>query len=60
LKLFTAPGTSDDDYNPPALAIAPSIEEWKRRFNILTYGLLEGMDWSNVLCAGGSILGVYS
>ena len=61
------------------LPIVPSIDEFKRRFNIFTGGMLEGiffslllspslfsllccltvctgLDWSNLFCAGGSVL----
>jgi hypothetical protein len=55
--VFTQAGSSDANYQAPSLAIAPSLEEWERRFNIFTFGVLEGMNWSNVFCAGGSVLG---
>ena len=35
----------------------PTIEEFNRRFFLLTHGILEGIDWTNILCAGGSVLG---
>eukprot|EP00026_Physarum_polycephalum_P002563 Phypoly_transcript_02570.p1 GENE.Phypoly_transcript_02570~~Phypoly_transcript_02570.p1 ORF type:complete len:781 (+),score=143.83 Phypoly_transcript_02570:254-2344(+) len=51
-KIFTR-GDKNTTKNSP---IVPSMEEFKRRFHIFTGGLLEGLDWTNVICAGGSVL----
>ena len=33
-----------------------SEDEFKRRFSLFTEGQLEGLNWSNVFVAGGSVL----
>ncbi|KAJ7905243.1 hypothetical protein B0H14DRAFT_2489962 [Mycena olivaceomarginata] len=37
--------------------IQPSNEAFKKRWDSMTNGLLEGLDWSNTVVAGGIILG---
>ncbi|SPO07204.1 uncharacterized protein DNG_09898 [Cephalotrichum gorgonifer] len=39
-----------------SLAIAPSLEEYKKNVDAFTHGVLSGIDWSNVVAAGSSAL----
>jgi hypothetical protein len=56
-KLFTTKSTDDATYNNGVFPIAPTLEEFKHRFEIYTHSILDGINWDNVFCAGGSILG---
>lgn len=45
------------DYNkPPTLNIQPSLRSFIRAFDVLTQGLLDGLDWDHVFVAGGMAL----
>ena len=37
--------------------IQPSLPMFERRFHEMTYGQLDGLDWSNIFVAGGMVLG---
>ncbi|KAJ7193424.1 hypothetical protein GGX14DRAFT_546277 [Mycena pura] len=41
----------------PLVQIQPSVAAFKSRFDRMSGGLLEGLDWSNILVAGGIVLG---
>ncbi|KAJ7193423.1 hypothetical protein GGX14DRAFT_588656 [Mycena pura] len=41
----------------PHVQIQPSVAAFKSRFDRMSGGLLEGLDWSNILVAGGIVLG---
>ncbi|KAF7335572.1 hypothetical protein MVEN_02211300 [Mycena venus] len=41
----------------PRIAIQPSTAAFKRNFYTMSDGLLQNLDWSNVIVAGGIILG---
>ena len=51
---------SDDDrvVNEKELSIVPTIEEFKNRFYLFHQGVLDGLNWTNILCAGGCVLGI--
>ena len=37
--------------------IQPSLPMFEKRFHEMTYGQLDGLDWSNIFVAGGMVLG---
>jgi hypothetical protein len=39
------------------IKIQPSVEAFKRTLNLMSDGLLKGIDWNNVVVAGGIVLG---
>ncbi|KAF7334310.1 hypothetical protein MSAN_02392700 [Mycena sanguinolenta] len=41
----------------PRITIQPSVEAFKRAFEHMSDGLLKNLNWSNVLVAGGIVLG---
>lgn len=59
-KLMTNHLSCDENFNSEVLQKFPTVpnqEEFNRRFFLFTHGVLEGLNWSNVFCAGGSVLG---
>ena len=45
-----------DETRPSTIEVQPSVERFRRVFDTLTNGLLNGLDWSNVFVAGGIVL----
>ncbi|KAJ6261378.1 hypothetical protein Dda_4048 [Drechslerella dactyloides] len=45
-----------DQKRPRTLKIQPSTEAYRRTFNRLMHGALDGLDWNNVFVAGGMAL----
>nr|GAT50994.1 predicted protein [Mycena chlorophos] len=45
------------DRRRPTISIQPSVSAFKARFDELTGGILNGLDWCNVFVAGGIVLG---
>ncbi|KAJ7669362.1 hypothetical protein DFH06DRAFT_1180734 [Mycena polygramma] len=45
------------DGREPHITIQPSVEAFKRTFEHMSDGLLKGLDWNNVVVAGGFVLG---
>ncbi|KAF3931150.1 hypothetical protein ABW20_dc0110104 [Dactylellina cionopaga] len=45
-----------DHYRPRTLKIQPSTEAYKKTFERLMGGALEGLDWNNIFVAGGMAL----
>ena len=46
-----------DDMRPDSIQVQPSVNAFKEAFYTITGGVLEGLDWSNVIVAGGIVLG---
>ena len=46
-----------DKKRTPFAYIQPSLRMFERRFHEMTYGQLDGLDWSNIFVAGGMVLG---
>ncbi|KAJ7124079.1 hypothetical protein C8R43DRAFT_1031247 [Mycena crocata] len=46
-----------DSGRPPKIDIQPSTDAFKRTFDRLSDGLLKNLDWSNIVVAGGIVLG---
>ncbi|KAF7296333.1 hypothetical protein HMN09_01103300 [Mycena chlorophos] len=44
-------------YRTATIQIQPSVEAFKARFEQMTAGILNGLDWSNIFVAGGMTLG---
>jgi hypothetical protein len=55
-KILTT-NTSADHYEEQ-FPIAGTLHDFRTRFYLFTGGLLEGLDWTNIFCAGGSVLGI--
>lgn len=36
--------------------IVPTLKEFKKRFSLFSHNCLEGINWDNLFCAGGSVL----
>ncbi|KAJ7110779.1 hypothetical protein C8R43DRAFT_1243019 [Mycena crocata] len=54
----TFPGYSVlDSARAPKIDIQPSTAAFKRTFDALSDGLLKNLDWSNIIVAGGIVLG---
>ncbi|KAF8311765.1 hypothetical protein DL93DRAFT_2168871, partial [Clavulina sp. PMI_390] len=45
-----------DELRATSIAIQPSFDSFQKMFNIITNGLLNGLDWSNIFLAGGIVL----
>ena len=45
-----------DEMRPDTVRAQPTVDGFRRVFQSLTDGLLNGMDWSNVFVAGGMVL----
>jgi TATA-box binding protein (TBP) (component of TFIID and TFIIIB) len=56
-KIMTNTLSDDVTYNPDKFPIAVSLLDFKTRFSIFTGGLLDGLDWTNIVCTGGAVLG---
>ena len=56
-KFFTNHQSEDYAKTSGIFPIAPTFDEFKHRFEKFTFGVLEGINWDNIFCAGGSILG---
>lgn len=37
--------------------VVKTLEDFKNNFSIFTANMFKGLDWSNILVAGGSVLG---
>lgn len=46
-----------DDKRTASIKIQPTLARFVAAFELLTDGLLKGLDWSNVFIAGGMVLG---
>ena len=61
-RLITRPQTLSGylvlgEQRAPHIRIQPSVAAFRRRFDELTGNVLKGLDWNNLLVAGGIVLG---
>ena len=47
--------TTLDTMRTPSISIQPSLDAFVEAFDVLTDGLLRGLDWANVFVAGGIV-----
>ncbi|KAJ7165237.1 hypothetical protein C8R46DRAFT_900610 [Mycena filopes] len=57
-RLDSLPGFNVlDQHREEQLRIQPSTDAYKKTFEIMSHGLLQNIDWQNIMVAGGIVLG---